>query len=69
MSVRSRFAGFDSPAALVADASLTRTQKISALHAWRNDVERAAGSGSDDAQSNGPLLEEIDRAMRTVRGG
>ena len=62
-----RFAGFHSPATLLRDATLTRAQKVDALHAWRAKVEHAAGVGIAGAPRADGLIAEIEQALATAR--
>jgi hypothetical protein len=55
-----RFAGYESPAAILADAALTREQKIAALLAWRNGLLLLGGD--DHAR----LVGEVDQALERL---
>jgi hypothetical protein len=58
-----RFAGYDSPAQLVADPALTREQKVGALLAWRATLRRAGGERARHAA----LAAEIDRTLERLQ--
>ena len=65
MPEMSRFAGYQSPAEVVADTALTREQKLTALIAWRSTLRRLGLTGQRPALRTrliGELEDAIERA-------
>lgn len=58
-----RFAGYDSPAALVRDASLTREEKISGLRTWRTMLVSGGTLTETAGEIRRQQVAEIDRAL------
>ena len=56
-----RFAGYPSPQALLADPSLGRDDKISGLTTWRSVILNLGPAV--DGEQRARLVEEIDRAL------
>jgi hypothetical protein len=59
-----RFAGYPSPEALLADPSLSRDDKISGLTTWRGMIVQLGVS--EDEERRMRLVEEIDRALEVL---
>jgi hypothetical protein len=64
-----RFAGYESPAILVSDPSLSREQKIGALMAWENALRRLGKLNLSEAAAYARLVCEIERQLDRVRFG
>ena len=58
-----RFAGYELPASLARDPSLSREDKISALRTWEGLLHRFHGLGAGDPPAEQNMLDEIERAL------
>lgn len=59
-----RFAGYQSPGAVLRDAALSTDQKLSALLGWRRAAEGYDNKGETRGQTQ--LIAEIERALAAV---
>jgi hypothetical protein len=60
---------FHSPEELLATEALTRTQKLSLLRDWEQDLQREAASVDEGlAGGDPPLLARVERALVKLRG-